>query len=220
MPAYNAEAYIVEALESVLCQNYVPMEIIVVDDGSTDATAARARTLDSRISVLSQAHAGIFTALNRGIRAARGEWLAFHDADDLWTATSLADRFAAFSSVNAPECVFGHVQNFYSPETDRTFRERVICPPDPLPGIGYYTLLQRRQDFLRVGFFEQAWRVGSFIEWWERATALGLKHVVVPQVVLCRRLHLNNTSLRDPDGRQDFARILNTVLSRKRATRR
>lgn len=217
MPAYNAEHYIVEALQSILSQAYTRLEIIVVDDGSTDATFERASTLDSCITVLQQSHQGISPALNHGIRAARGEWLSFHDADDIWTPGSLANRFAALRSGNPPDCVFGHVQNFYSPETDTEFRERVICPAEPLAGIGYYTLLIQREVFLRVGLFDESWRLGTFMEWLERANALELNQSVVPQVVLRRRLHPNNTGLRELAARQDYARVLKAILARKRA---
>lgn len=217
MPAYNAEAYIRQALASVLRQANVPLEIIVVDDGSTDATVEQASTLDARVTVLQQPHRGIYFAINCGIRAARGEWLAFNDADDLWAANSLAHRFAAFRSDEPPDMVFGHVQNFYSAETDRAFRASIVCPPLPLPGVNYYTLLMRRLDFLRVGLYDESWLVGNFMEWLSRPEAARLKQTTVPQVVLQRRLHPNNTGLRIPDARQDYARVLKTLLARKRA---
>lgn len=217
MPAYNAEAYIREALTSVLRQAYVPLEIIVVDDGSTDATVERASTLDARVTVLQQPHRGIYFAINHGIRAARGEWLAFNDSDDVWSKDSLAHRLTAFRSADPPDMVFGHVQNFFSPETDSAFRTSIVCPPMPLPGVNYYTLLVRRADFLRVGLYDERWLVGNFMEWLCRPEAARLKQVTVPQVVLERRLHPNNTGLSRPETRQDYARVLKTLLARKRA---
>lgn len=217
MPAYNAEAYIREALTSVLRQGCAPLEIIVVDDGSTDSTVERASTLDARVTVLQQPHRGIYFAINHGIRAARGEWLAFNDSDDVWSKDSLAHRFAAFRSADPPDMVFGHVQNFFSPETDSAFRTNIVCPPMPLPGVNYYTLLVRRADFLRVGFYDERWLVGNFMEWLGRPEAARLQQVTVPQVVLERRLHPNNTGLSRPETRQDYARVLKTLLARKRA---
>lgn len=216
MPAYNAEAYIREALASVLQQAHAPLEIIVVDDGSTDTTVAQASTLDARITVLQQPHLGIYFAINHGIRAAHGEWLAFNDSDDLWTPDSLEFRFAAFRSDEPPDLVFGHVQNFYSPETDSAFRASIVCPPLPLPGVNYYTLLVRREILLRAGLFDDSWLVGNFMEWLSRPVASRLKQAIVPQVVLERRLHPNNTGLRRPDARQDYARVVKILLARKR----
>src|SRR5258705_11929360 len=87
IPAYNASAYLAEALESVRGQTAQPTEVIVVDDGSTDATAAIARA--GGATVLSQPNMGISAARNAGIRAATQPWVAFLAADDLWEADKL-----------------------------------------------------------------------------------------------------------------------------------
>lgn len=221
MAAFNAEAYIVAAIESVLAQTFIPqlqaLELIVVDDGSTDATAQRAAEASRAVTVLSRTNQGIFSALNTGIRAARHEWLAFIDSDDLWTPARLAKQFAAFEAEDAPDCLYGHVQNFYSPEMDKEYRARVICPPAPLPGIWHYTLLIRRADFLRVGPFATDWSLGGFMEWFSRANLLGIKYFVLSDVVIERRLHANNTGIRERSSQGDYARILKIILDRKRA---
>jgi glycosyltransferase involved in cell wall biosynthesis len=87
IPAYNAERFMVSTLESVLSQTYAPIEVLVIDDGSTDATAAlvdRYRAKDPRIRLFSQPNAGVAAARNHGIAAARGEFIAPIDADDIW----------------------------------------------------------------------------------------------------------------------------------------
>lgn len=85
MPAYNAERYIGQAIESVLCQTYQNWELIVVDDGSTDATAdVVSRYQDSRIRLLRQANGGEASARNTALRHMRGEFVAFLDADDAY----------------------------------------------------------------------------------------------------------------------------------------
>ncbi len=85
MPLYQGEATVVRALRSALAQTHPPLEIIVVDDGSTDAGPERVRALDDpRIVLIRQANAGCGAARNLGIARARGDWLAFLDADDEW----------------------------------------------------------------------------------------------------------------------------------------
>ena len=95
IPAYNAEAYIGDAVESALRQTYTDIEIIVVDDGSTDGTSDRLRAFGDRIVVHRQSNAGVAAARNRGARAANGEWLAFLDADDEWLPEKLDRQLAA-----------------------------------------------------------------------------------------------------------------------------
>jgi len=87
IPAYNAEATIERAIESVLHQTLPPEEIIVVDDGSTDGTAEKVRQYEPKVRYLFESHSGPSKARNFGILAAQqGEWIAFLDADDEWLA--------------------------------------------------------------------------------------------------------------------------------------
>ena len=89
IPAYNAAATIAAAIESVLAQTRLPEEIIVVDDGSNDETSAVVERFGPIVRLLRQANAGCGQARNSGAREARGTWLAFLDADDLWLPTKL-----------------------------------------------------------------------------------------------------------------------------------
>ena len=92
VPAYNAADTLPETLDSLLAQSFRDFEIIIVDDGSTDATAdvAYGYTLDPRVSIVSQANRGLAGARNSGIAAARGLYVGFCDADDLWAPGKLA----------------------------------------------------------------------------------------------------------------------------------
>ena len=90
IPAYNCSAFLPATLDSALAQTYHDLEIIVVDDGSTDDTPARLGPYFSRITYIRQTNKGVSAARNAGIRAARGEFLAFLDADDVWVPEKLA----------------------------------------------------------------------------------------------------------------------------------
>src|ERR1044071_9784434 len=104
IPAYNAERYLGEAIESVLAQTYAPLETIVVDDGSSDGTAAVARSHPG-VTLISQENAGPAAARNRGFAASRGELIAFHDADDLMTPDKLAVQVGEMLAKPAIGCV-------------------------------------------------------------------------------------------------------------------
>lgn len=93
IPAYNSEGYITAAIASVLAQTRAPAEILVIDDGSTDSTAASARALGARVVV--QSNQGPAAARNVGIREAHQAWIAFLDADDTWTRDKLDRQWAA-----------------------------------------------------------------------------------------------------------------------------
>src|SRR5690606_20987586 len=84
IPAYNVGPHIAEAIESVLAQDYPQVEIVVVDDGSKDDTAEVVATRYPQVSLIRKENGGAATARNAGIRAARGEFVAFLDADDIW----------------------------------------------------------------------------------------------------------------------------------------
>jgi glycosyltransferase involved in cell wall biosynthesis len=94
IPAYNAEKYIAEAIDSVLNQSIKPREIIVIDDGSTDRTYSIASLFTPSITLLSIANGGVSRARNLGMNIAKGEWVAFLDADDLWERDKLAESKA------------------------------------------------------------------------------------------------------------------------------
>jgi glycosyltransferase involved in cell wall biosynthesis len=101
VPAYNAEATLDETLRSVRAQTHRALEIIVVDDGSIDATyeiARRHASVDARVMVARQDNAGVATARNHGWRLSRSDWVAFVDADDLWAPTKIERQLAALQS--------------------------------------------------------------------------------------------------------------------------
>ena len=99
VPAYNAEQTIVETIRSVQSQTFSDFELIVIDDGSTDRTLERLETAgDSRLRIFSYENAGAPSARNRGIARATGEYLAFIDADDLWTPDKLHHQVAALQT--------------------------------------------------------------------------------------------------------------------------
>ncbi|MHC4386164.1 MAG: glycosyltransferase family 2 protein, partial [Planctomycetota bacterium] len=89
IPAYNIEDYIERAIDSVLAQTRQPEEIIVVDDGSTDATAQKIKAYGDQVRYIHQANKGLSGARNTGIRQAQNEWVAFLDGDDEWLPEKL-----------------------------------------------------------------------------------------------------------------------------------
>src|SRR5262245_58223903 len=104
IPVFNGEAFLAEALESVFGQDYRPLEVIVVDDGSTDTSADVARSFPSVI-VVQQSNTGLSGARNAGIQRARGSFLSFLDADDLMAPRRLSKQMDHLSAHPEAGCV-------------------------------------------------------------------------------------------------------------------
>jgi glycosyltransferase involved in cell wall biosynthesis len=215
IPVFNGERYLAEAIESVLAQTLPVFELIVVDDGSSDRTAEIARGFGKAVRYECQSNAGPAAAMNRGVALAAGPLVAFLSADDLWMPDKLAWQTAVLAEDHAVDMVFGHAQQFFSPELDEATRRTLRCPADPMPACAAGTLLTARDTFLRVGAFDERWRAGEFMDWYARATDLGLRDVLLPAVVLRRRVHGANHSTRTANLGATYARVLKATLDRR-----
>lgn len=218
IPAYNAGRYLSDALHSVLAQTWPVSEIIVVDDGSTDNTAQVAQSFPAPVRYCWQNHACAAAARNLGVSLARGEWLTFLDADDLWLPDKLAAQMALAQQQPESAMIFGRVEQFHSPDLTRP---RAVLDESARAMNGYHagTMLLRRTDFERVGPFDTRLVVGEFIEWYARAEESGLKSAMLPQIVMRRRLHDNNLGLRQPATvRRDYLAIMKTIVARRHKT--
>ncbi len=216
IPVHNGERYLGEAIESVLAQTYRPIDLVIVNDGSVDASAAVCNRFTG-LRYVFQSHTGAAAARNRGVEAANGALLSFLDADDLWSPGKLARQVAALDADPQLDMVFGYVRQFHSPELDAQVKARIAGDGTILAGHVAGTLLIRRASFLRVGPFTTEWGVGEFIDWFARARELGLRQFTIPEVTLLRRLHTGNLMVRERNSTADYARILKASLDRRRA---
>lgn len=215
IPVYNCEKYLAEAIESVLTQTYRPIEVIVVDDGSTDGSADIARGFAS-VRYCFQSHSGIGDARNHGIDLSQGNYLSFLDADDVWIGDKLTRQMAIFDGDPRLDIVFGHVEQFHSPELGDDEKRNIRPSAEVMPGYVAGGMLIKREVFLRVGPFETSWRVGEFIDWYLRAMEQGLKSFMMPEVVLKRRIHTTNMVIRERKSQTDYVHILKASIDRRR----
>ncbi|KQC06106.1 MAG: hypothetical protein APR62_08395 [Smithella sp. SDB] len=215
IPAHNGEDYVAEAIDSVLAQEYKNTEIIAINDGSTDATEDVVRSY-AKVHYLYQPRQGASTARNSGIKISSGEFIAFLDADDIWTKNKLKIQMSQFLTNPELDMIFGHVEQFYSPELAESLEGKIHLAESSMPGYVPGTMLIKKTSFLKVGFFDDGYRIGEFIDWYMRAIDYGLKSFLTQEVVLKRRIHNANTGIRDRDFRKDYLRVLKASLDRRR----
>lgn len=212
MPVFNAEAFIAEAIASILAQAHRLLEIIVVDDGSTDDTAAVAARFGDAVRLERQANAGPPTARNRGLELATGEFVTFLDADDLFAPDMLVRQFSRLRRSPGVEIVLGGLQHFEDGDTDgASLRQE-----------GEFTLqlscgLFRRSVFDTVGRFDATlWQCDDW-DWFMRARELGAGLLLHRDVVVHHRLHGANLTRDREAGKRYQAMMFKRSLERRRA---
>ncbi len=212
MPVFNAANFLDEALDSIETQEHSVLEVIAIDDGSTDESV---RMLERRpqVRLVKQPNSGPPTARNRGIATAKGEFLAFLDADDVWLPGKLAIQVGALEKDPGLDVLFGHIEEFCTEgvsELTRRARTRTV------PGYLWSTMMVRRDAFERVGALNTELRFGELIDWIDRARREQLRIEMLSDVVARRRIHGGNFGMREPESRRDYARVIHAVLRRRR----
>jgi len=218
IPNYNNGRFLAEAIQSVLDQTYRPIDVIVVDDGSTDESSAIADRYRDRVRWIAQAHRGVGAARNRGIAASDAPFIAFLDADDSWHPEKLAQQMPLFTSpdIGLVFCgiqyidLAGHVlgENIAGPEGD-TFRQ--IAMLERTIAIGSTPVI-RRECFARVGVFEETLKVAE--DWDLCRRIAGAYRVVGVQRPLARyRQHPDNVHHDVDLMRRDTQRALDRMFA-------
>jgi glycosyltransferase involved in cell wall biosynthesis len=217
VPAFNAERFLGEALDSILAQTWRPIEVIVVDDGSADDTAQVAKRYGERITYICQANAGPAAARNRGLDAATGAYVAFLDADDVWHEEKLSRQMARFDARPELELCLAHIQNFWEPEfMDEEDRLRDHRFSKPIPAYVTQAMLARRTLFDVVGQFDTTLRIVDDTDWFLRAADRGTVTEVMPVVLISRRLHESNISRDHLTVFDSLPKLFKASLDRRR----
>jgi glycosyltransferase involved in cell wall biosynthesis len=227
---FNGERFLGEAIDSALAQSYPWVELIVVDDGSTDRSGEIAEQSGAR--VLRREHRGVSAARNAGLEVARGELITLLDADNLWPPERLALQTGYFRDRPDLYLLMGYGTMFFDPGEERpewlTEEWLAAVRTVPLKGVGPGpgvsgavrlpgTMMARAELFDRIGGYDTSYEIGEDIDWLMRATDAGFAHEVLPHVVSHHRLHAGNTSYRRREAEEARLRGLRSSLARKRA---
>jgi glycosyltransferase involved in cell wall biosynthesis len=216
IPVFNREEFLAEAIQSALAQRNANVEILVVDDGSTDGTAHVAEQFRDLIQYFYQENAGPPAARNRGIAAARGDWLAFLDSDDLWPPDRMQVLLQAVSSNPGVGIVMGHMQ-FIPLAVSRSadFDEARRTTPAVL-NYNLSATLIRASLFASVGLFDVAMRYSDDWDWFVRAREQNVAIEFLPEVSLINRRHAGNLSNQREVGNHYTLFMLKKALDRRR----
>lgn len=186
IPAHNGAAFIAGAIASVRAQDMAGIEIIVVDDGSTDATAEIVQQVSPAVRLLRQANAGAPAARNAGIAMAQADIIALLDCDDLWPVDKLSLQLPWLAPWSGFDLVLGKTQMF---RTRAGAAGDVVdeAPPFFVTQLG--CALFRRSVFDRVGRFDETLRYGDDVDFLLRAREAGLQAKFVDAVTILYRRH-------------------------------
>ncbi len=219
VPTYNSARYLTEALDSIVAQSYRPIEIIVADDGSADATLNIARGYGHPLRVVTQTTAGPAATRNLGLKHADTEYVAFLDADDLWVPDKLAIQAAHLERHPSFKLCISYAQMFWSdPRDPEAIRYRDEPRAGAVPGYATTTLMVRRSVFDQVGMFDSRYWFSDAVEWFVRVRHAGFDIAVLPQVLTLHRMHECNLTRRRRDAsRDEFLALACESIRRKRA---
>ena len=216
IPVYNGGRHLRAAVESVFAQTYRPIEVIIVDDGSTDDSGAIAESFPE-VRYIHQANQGVAVARNNGIEAARGDFFAFLDQDDLWTPEKL--KLQIDYLLTNPDLGYTLTQQQFFLDPGATlpswFRKELFSTVHT--GLVLGTLVVRRTAFEKIGSFATAYSAASDGDWFFRAKASEIPMGVVPELLLLKRLHSDNDSARAKEILSELLKVVKSSLDRQRS---
>jgi len=193
IPVFNGERFIAEAIQSVLNQNYEPLEIIVIDDGSTDGTADIVKIFEGNIRYFYQKNSGIAVARNAGVTKAKGDFITFIDADDVWAKNKLEIQTRLFENNPEAELVIGFLVRspFIGCEKLWTMN------PESMKGIFATQLgstLIKNEVFQKVGLFDEEMQQAEDLDWLMRVREAGIRVLAHKDIVQFYTIHDKNVT--------------------------
>jgi glycosyltransferase involved in cell wall biosynthesis len=213
MPAHNCVRFVAQAVDSVLSQDYQPLELIVVDDGSTDGTAELLAGYGDRVRLLRQTNRGPAAARNRALSVARGDLVAFIDGDDVWLPGKLSAQVAYLRAYPAPKLVYGHWRewrpdangawpdplafaNGYDDSSIDLSQSGWVYPQLLLDSIVHTITALMPTELLRtVGGFDEELKVGEDYDLWLRLSRVVEMHKM-SMMMAAYRIHTESATRR------------------------
>jgi glycosyltransferase involved in cell wall biosynthesis len=216
VPVYNGEAFLADAIRSILAQTYQPVDLLLVNDGSTDGTAAVAHRFGDSIRYHCIDNCGTAKARNRALELVKGDLVAFLDADDIWPPNKL--RVQVRHLMEHPEIQYSITRMKYFVHENtllpKAFREELL-QGDHVGRI-VSTLLARKRVFDTVGKFNPDLQPADDVDWFARAADLRVPMAILPDVLLHKRVHGTNVSHQTALNNLALLRLFRQSIHRKR----
>ncbi len=215
IPVYNGERFLNESIDSILNQQYKDIEIIIVDDGSTDNSAEIAKSHE-KVRYIYQTNQGPSVARNTGIKVSSGNFISFIDCDDIWYPKKLITQFEYL--MNHPDV------GFVFANRKMILEENIPKPPwykehlfeNSCPVLCASALLARKYVFDIVGGYNPDFRFGENAEWLTRAKDHRIKMFVLPETLIKQRLHDKNQTYHLNQMRSSILKALKGSIDRQR----
>ena len=215
VPVYNGADFLAEAIESIQQQTYRPLEIIIVDDGSTDSGPQIIKEFGNRVQSLRQNNAGPSAARNAGLQLARGEIIGFLDADDLWPPEKLNMEMQCLRDNPRIEMVMGQIQVIEMPDATRR-EHRFNIEQEAAVNVHLGGALFRASIFDKVGIFDESMRYSEDVDLFMRIREHDIPVAIVDNVTLYYRLHQHNMTHNLVEVDSHLLRAFKKSLDRRR----
>lgn len=210
IPVWNGAETIAETLASVLAQDPPPAQVVVVDDGSQDATPQVLAGLSGPIRVIRQDNQGPGAATTRGLAEVDTPLVATLDADDLWLPGKIARQSAILAADPAIAAVFCPLANFRDDPATADFK-------GARGGWSRSTMLIRRDAVLRIGpIIDPPGRAGEMVDWFARAAEQGLVLHMMPEVLALRRIRPGSLTYGNAGLAASYLQVARAALLRRR----
>jgi glycosyltransferase involved in cell wall biosynthesis len=221
IPAYNCAAYIIEAIESVISQTYAAWEVIVIDDGSKDETSQVLQPYKSVIRYEYQQNQGVSIARNHGIELARGEFVAFLDADDFFLPDKLAAQIAMFKAQPS----LGIVHSGWRKVNSKGEFLQDVTPWENVPKLDLEMWLRwkpvlpsammfRREWLQRAGGFDPRFPPAEDTDLALRLALMGCETEWLKQVTVCYRQHEQSAMYKGLPQAKSLAAVIESFFAR------
>ena len=213
MPVKNGSNYFREALKNIQLQN-VDMEIIVVDDGSSDDTSEIAESFGC-IILKHSISKGLVASKNTALKIAKGEYIMFHDHDDVLNYNVLPRMIQELQKSEDAFAVMAQLQDFSSPELSEAERKKVLIRTEPYFGLFSGAILMKKAVFDKIGLFDESLNAGDIIDWSNKMRENNFQIKKLNFVSTNRRIHNSNFGRTNKENEyKNYAKILRSNIKR------